>query len=152
MDTPYRIRPAGTPDLPQVAAIERQVFSDPWSAGAFVDVLWQGTSWVAEAQGHVAGYLIGRAAADEAEVLNLAVAPFHRRRGIGTALLEYALLRFREAGARRAFLEVRESNRSAQDFYRTHGFHLVGRRRFYYSRPAEDALILAREMAPFPPA
>lgn len=76
------------------------------------------------------------------EVLNLAVAPEFRRRGIGGALLRAGLgaLRHRKVGE--VFLEVRESNHSAQALYLAHGFRPVGQRSAYYRNPKEDALVL----------
>ncbi len=92
------------------------------------------------------GYVFARVAAGEAEVLNLAVHPAHRFRGVGRSLLEQMMRRAARRGASLLFLEVRESNTPAQNFYRKMGFKQVGRRSKYYARPQEDALILAREI------
>ena len=86
--------------------------------------------------------MIGREAAGSGEVLNLAVAPEFRRRGIGGALLEAGLAAFRRRRATEVFLEVRESNRSAQSLYLARGFRPVGQRASYYRNPKEDALVL----------
>jgi len=75
---------------------------------------------------------------DEAEILNLSVAPEHRRRGIGSALLQ-AFLRGRRG---RVFLEVRPSNAAARRLYQRFGFTASGRRSSYYQSPTEDAIIL----------
>lgn len=99
--------------------------------------------WVAEGETGVIGFVVARSAADEMEILNLAVEPAGRRRGAGRALLAAALDRGRAAGARRAWLEVRESNRVAQLFYESRGFAVAGRRPRYYSDPVEDALVMA---------
>jgi [ribosomal protein S18]-alanine N-acetyltransferase len=88
------------------------------------------------------GYSVLRRAGDEAELLNLAVAPMHRRRGVGTILLNRALDDARQFGARTVFLEVRASNRVARAMYAGRGFEQAGRRQRYYRRPVEDALIL----------
>ena len=90
----------------------------------------------------LAGYLIGREAAGSGEVLNLAVAPEFRRRGVGGMLLESGLAVFRRRRASEVFLEVRESNRSAQALYIARGFRPVGQRASYYRNPKEDALVL----------
>ena len=94
----------------------------------------------------VAGYLFARRATDEAEILNLAIHPDHRRRGLATALVTGALQDLAQAGARRVFLEVRAANYEAQAFYQTLGFALRGRRKGYYSLPREDALVLSRDL------
>jgi ribosomal-protein-alanine N-acetyltransferase len=82
--------------------------------------------------------------AEEAEILNLAVDSTRRRQGIGSLLMQNALAACKAVGARKIFLEVRDSNEAARKFYLRMGFTEVGRRREYYSRPLEDALILGR--------
>ncbi len=98
--------------------------------------------------GEVAGLLVASVAAPEAELLNLAVPPEKRRRGLATALLEEAVRRVAARGAAEIFLEVRESNGPAIAFYLRHGFQARGRRRDYYREPREDALVLARAVTP----
>ncbi len=97
---------------------------------------------MAETQDAVLGYLIGREAASTGEVLNLAVDPPHRRRGLARSLLEHGLVALQRRGADEVFLEVRESNHSAQALYRARGFERVGTRKSYYRNPVEDALVL----------
>jgi [ribosomal protein S18]-alanine N-acetyltransferase len=144
MDAPFRIRSAAPADAPALVAIERRCFSDPWSEPSFREAL--GSEWtfgiVAETTRGLAGYLIGREAAGSGEILNLAVAPEFRRRGIGGALLESGLSAFRRRRATEVFLEVRESNHSAQSLYLARGFRPVGQRASYYRNPREDALVL----------
>jgi len=95
-----------------------------------------------------AGFVLGRNAADEAEILTVVVAPAFRREGIGRALLEGAVGRARRAGARRMFLEVAEDNDPARALYRDSGFTAVGRRPGYYRREngAVDALVMGRPL------
>ena len=102
---------------------------------------------VAEVRTRVSGFIVWRSAAGECEILNLAVDAAVRRQGIGAALLSYVLERARSSGARRVFLEVRESNRPAQLFYTRYGFLPGGRRPRYYSQPEEDAVILSLTLA-----
>jgi ribosomal-protein-alanine N-acetyltransferase len=97
---------------------------------------------VAEASGDVVGYSVGRAMLDEAEILNLGVAPHARRRGIARTLVRALLAEFAGVGARSVFLEVRESNLPARGLYESFGFREVGRRTRYYRRPVEDAVVL----------
>ena len=101
------------------------------------------TAWVAELNGAVAGFLIGRSAADEFEILNMGVSRAHRRNGIGSNLLECALEFSRTSGSARAYLEVRASNAPALALYARHGFAECGRRARYYRDPIEDAVLLS---------
>ena len=148
MAAPWRIRRAVLADAPRLEPLERRCFSDPWSGTAFTELLraGYGLGLLAEQDGEVVGYLLGRAVAPEGEILNLAVAPELRRRGLGAALLAAGLTAFGAAGVREVFLEVRESNTSAIELYRRRGFRAVGRRRRYYRRPVEDALVLRLEV------
>lgn len=148
MDAPYRIRSAVLADVEAMAAIERRAFSDPWSEASFREALTSAWTFgiVAQTGRGVAGYLIAREVAGTGEVLNLAVAPEARRRGIGGALLEAGLVALRHRRVTEVFLEVRESNRSAQALYLGRGFRPVGQRAAYYRNPREDALVLRLAM------
>lgn len=143
------LRPAEKGDVADVAAIELACFGDPWSEESFEAFVGRSgvTFLVAEDRAHggsVAGYAVLVTAADEAEVLNLAVPEDARRRGVGSALLRRMLDDARTGGTRTVYLEVRESNTAARGLYESYGFTVVGRRRRYYQRPVEDALILQR--------
>lgn len=140
----WQIRRARPADAGRLMPLERRCFSDPWSAVAFEELLRfpLTVALVAECDGEVGGYLIGRAVAEEAEILNLAVTPEERRHGLGSRLLEAGLSALAEAGAQRVWLEVRESNAAAQALYQRRGFTAAGRRARYYKNPVEDALVL----------
>ncbi len=141
-------------DLPRaLAAIHAEAFDAPWSAEAFAALLAQ-PGIILEAAPD--GFVMVQAAADEAEILTLAVRPTARRKGVATALVETAAQRVELAGAGRLFLEVAEDNLAARALYARLGFEPVGRRPRYYARangPAVDALLLARNLpAPLPSA
>jgi ribosomal-protein-alanine N-acetyltransferase len=104
-------------------------------------------AFVSEVDGRVTGFIIGRQMADEAEVLNLAVAPPARRKGQGSAVLKAALVEFRTRGVSRVYLEVRESNLAARAFYAKHGFSQSGKRLNYYRKPEEAAIVLEMKLA-----
>lgn len=142
MDALCPTRAARRADLEAVARIERASFVDPWPLDAFL-VYLDDCFLVAGAGDAVLGFLVARRAADEAEILDLAVASGDRNRGVGRALLTAAIERLRREGARRAFLEVRRSNAAARRLYETCGFRVVGSRPGYYDEPLEDALVLA---------
>jgi ribosomal-protein-alanine N-acetyltransferase len=144
MDAHYRIRSAVPADAVPLVEIERRCFSDPWSENGFREALESPWTFglVAQNARGIVGYLIGREVAGTGEVLNLAVAPDSRRRGVARALLRAGLARLRKRRVQEVFLEVRESNQSAQALYLSYGFRPVGQRTAYYRNPKEDALVL----------
>lgn len=138
------VRAATEDDLDEVAAIERDVFADPWSRRSFVDLVdAPGVVFLVAADSDgVRGYAVVLVAAPESELANLATARNRQRQGLGRRLLEEALGRARGLGCREMFLEVRASNEAALTLYRSAGFHAVGRRARYYARPIEDAVVM----------
>lgn len=128
----------------ELYGIARRCFSAPWSRLVFADMLEDDGCgfFCARACGAAVGFCAVRAAADEGELLDIAVLPDYRRRGIGAALLDAGIEYLRGAGAGRIFLEVRESNSAARGLYASRGFSLCGRRRNYYSSPLEDAVVM----------
>jgi ribosomal-protein-alanine N-acetyltransferase len=153
MASRYSIRPAVGADLEAVVAAERRCFTDPWSAQSIatlfepamiVGLIGERVGPPSEGsdRGRLSGYFFARSLGPEAEILNLAVVPEHRQRGLGRLLLECGLSRLRERAVESVFLEVRASNQIAQALYRAQGFHLVGVRAHYYAKPVEDALVL----------
>lgn len=141
------MRPMRLGDVPDVYGIECEAYRFPWSLGIFRDCLRIGYGcWVLEAEDEIRGYAVLSAAAGEAHVLNICVAPGYQRRGYGRALLRHLIGLAREYGASQLFLEVRPSNVPAILLYQEEGFTQVGRRTGYYpnahDEPREDALIL----------
>ena len=134
--------------LPEVAAIEQACFSDPWSEASFRQALDNRTVFFRVATdgagGLVVGYVVAWFAGGEGEIANVAVAPHARGRGIGGLLLDAAVRAAVECGAEALYLDVRESNARARALYASRGFVEVGRRRRYYRRPSEDAIVLRR--------
>jgi ribosomal-protein-alanine acetyltransferase len=123
--------------------------SSQWSAADYEGLPSRSCAgWVADeiicGQEKLAGFLVVRNAADELEILNLAVAEDCRRRGVARMLLAEAMHEGHPLGARSIWLEVRASNEGATRFYEAMGFRVAGRRPKYYRDPDEDALLLTR--------
>ncbi len=133
-------------DLDEVLRVEAASFAEPWTREMFQQGMLPVVSVALVARSgedELWGYLCGSVVAGEFHVDNIAVDPRVRRRGVGKTLLLSALREAARAGAKVASLEVRASNVTAQALYRCFGFTVVGRRRRYYSGPAEDALIMS---------
>jgi [ribosomal protein S18]-alanine N-acetyltransferase len=145
------LRPAGATDLDRLVEIERASHPTPWSSDALRSFLHRSSvRFLVSVEGdgeNVTGFGIVRWTGGEGEVLNLAVSPSHRRRGIAGGILDALLDFVREREVRAVFLEVRESNLPARALYRGRGFREVGVRRQYYTNPTEDARILRIELA-----
>ena len=145
----YEIVPMDRGHIPQIAALERECFSDPWSENLLEDALFdpQASFIVAqdsEEEGNVLGYAGLHAVLDEGYIDNIAVTPDARRHGVASALLD-VFCRFGAVNLAFLTLEVRKSNAAAIALYEKHGFHQAGLRMGYYQHPREDAVIMTRE-------
>lgn len=149
----YTIVPMDRSHLPQIAQMERELFSLPWSEQMLEDALFdpQASFLVAEDDGgHVIGYAGLHVILDEGYIDNIAVSPDARRHGVGGALLE-VFCRFGAAKLAFLTLEVRASNAPAIELYKKFAFKQVGLRPNYYQLPTEDALIMTRAFSPQQP-
>ena len=151
---PSVLRPARDADIDAVLAIEHASFGDPWSRSAFLELIDDPrvAFLVADAGGAVRGYVVAWFVLDEGEIGNLAVHADARRHGIGALLLDGALAAVTAADVNSLYLEVRDSNAAARALYASRGFVEVGRRREYYRRPKEDALVLRLDLEGRAPA
>lgn len=143
------LRPMLDSDVEAVMAIEEQVYQHGWTSGIFHDCLRVHYScWVMEQDNAIAGYAVMSAAAGEAHILNIAIAPQWQGQGLGRRFMQFLLETAHQHGADTAFLEVRPSNRAALHLYETIGFNQVGVRRDYYpaDNGREDAIIMARPL------
>jgi len=141
------LRLATVADVPAIAAIEATCFPCPWSERTFAQEVANefSTFKVLAAEGEVLGYYDLWVCADEAHLLNVAVAADYRRRGYGTALLRDAMAEAVRARCTRIILEVRPTNEAAQMLYAVFGFFKIGERPHYYA-DGERADILAKEL------
>ena len=144
------IRPMRTDDLDSVMKIDDLSFSMPWPESAYRHELNENPAaelWVAETNSssrgdQIIGMIVIWLILDEAHIATLAVHPEFRRKGVGSNLLEVALIEARKKGAQDAMLEVRASNHIAQALYKDYGFEVVHRRPRYYRDNNEDALLM----------
>ena len=138
-------------DLDEIIDIEKSSTPSPWSRELFAKELKHDHSFnlVARSQcgekKKLAGYIVYWAVADEMHILNLAVHPDERRKGIGRTLVLEAMKRARDRGLIHSFLEVRSGNEPAIALYETFQFKKVGERKSYY-KDGEDAIIMALEL------
>jgi len=142
----YEIVPMDRSHVSQVAALERECFSMPWSETMLEDSLYDSNASfiVAEdEEGNILGYAGLHAVLDEGYIDNIAVEEAARRHGVASALLD-VFCRFAEVNLAFLTLEVRKSNAAAIALYEKHGFQMAGLRKGFYQRPREDAVIMTR--------
>jgi len=143
----YIIVPMDRSHISQIAALEQECFSQPWSEAALEEELYnpQASFIVAEdGEGGVLGYAGLHVVLDEGYIANVAVEQAARRHGVASALMD-VYCRFGQEHLAFLTLEVRASNQSAIGLYLKHGFEEVGRRKNFYADPQEDAIIMTRE-------
>ena len=142
------IREMKAEDAAAVAEIEYQTFPDHWSQNAVLDTLSnpQTVCLLAEKAGKAAGYLLAYLAGGEAEIARIAVPEGLKRQGIGKKLLQLLEETCKERQVGRLLLDVRESNREARAFYQKMAFQEDGVRKGFYQSPAEDAVLMSREL------
>ena len=133
--------------VPQIAEMEKLCFSDPWSEKSIASELNNELAfWLTAMEGEqVAGYIGSQTVMDESDMMNVAVHPDFRRKGIAEALVNALVEALKSKGSRCLTLEVRASNVPAITLYGKLGFSEIGRRKNYYRNPREDALILRKE-------
>ena len=131
-----------------IAEIEKLCFSDPWSENSISSELSSRISYwlVATEGGAVLGYIGSQSVLGESDMMNVAVHPEHRRKGIAQMLIMALMQGLKERGNHNLSLEVRASNAPAITLYDKLGFEAVGRRPNYYRHPKEDALILRKAL------
>jgi len=139
-------------DLNEVLEIEKSSFPTPWSKELFLKELHSKSSKIFLAKSNyqkkqrVLGYIAIWFVNEEVHILNLASHPNFRRSGVAKSLIEYSLSFSFQIGARRVFLDVRETNHAALSLYKKYGFKPVGIRKGYYSDTQEDAIVMLLEM------
>ena len=136
-------------DVSAIAELEKICFSDPWSENSIASELNNPLScWlVAVEDGSLAGYVGSQTVLDGSDMMNIAVAPKYRRKGIAEELVLALCEHLRDRNSICLLLEVRASNAPAISLYEKLNFVQIGRRKNYYRNPKEDALILRKELS-----
>lgn len=132
-------------DVPDVAGIENECFSMPWSEKSFLDSIGrEDTIFLVgvDDAGNIVGYIGMYISFEEGEITNVAVSPLYREKGYGRQLVEAAKREAQSANADNVILEVRKSNVPAISLYKRNGFEEIGIRKNFYERPVEDAIIM----------
>ncbi len=149
----YRLQPMRFEDVPAIVDIEEASFSNPWPEEAFVEEIRKNdfshptvACPISSSERVISGYCVPWVVFDELHIQNVAVHPLHRGRGLGRHLVEEVLELGRLNGCCVAILEVRESNAIARALYVSMGFHEAGKRRRYYSRPQEHAIVYQKNL------
>ena len=142
------IMPMNLSHVSQIAELEKLCFSDPWSERSIASEMENSLSlWlVYEEDGAVLGYVGSQSVAPESDMMNLAVAPQARNRGIAQALVCALIEELKAQNMESLTLEVRVSNEPAIKLYTKLGFEIIGKRPRYYVNPQEDALIMRKEL------
>ncbi len=140
----YKIRQMVPDDVAEVLKIQTLCNLSDWGKDGFEKELsnqWA-RLYVAFNDGKIQGFISARLITPGVEVLNIAVLPELRKQGIGKKLLQTVFEQAVWDEASESWLEVRESNLTAQNFYSRQGYKIVGRRKNYYSNPSEDGLLM----------
>jgi ribosomal-protein-alanine N-acetyltransferase len=135
-------------DIPAVLGIEEISFAAPWSEQDFLNELYRKNTLLRTAlfEEIIVGYICVTFRAHESHILNLAVHPDFRRRGVATILMDKAIGELKKRGCIFVHLKVRVSNTGAQRFYELLGFKVENIRKKYYDNPDEDALVMMRRL------
>ncbi len=134
-------------DFAAVAEIERLCFAEPWSEKALELLLGElATGFVCRRDGHILAYGGMLIAPDEGQITNVAVHPDAHRQGLGRMIVDALTEEARARGLEQISLEVRVSNQAAITLYERTGFEVAGRRKSFYRRPTEDALVMLKKI------
>ena len=147
--TNVTIAPATEVSIAEIAKIEAECFSEPWSEKSFRDAIKLSSAEIYVAMDDkmdVLGYFVLYYASDQGELQNIAVRPGYRGYGIGSSLMEKLVSESLRLGMSQIYLEVRSSNEPAKELYRKYGFIPTGIRKNFYRFPTEDAIVEMKDL------
>ena len=133
-------------DAKKISQMEKEIFPDAWSENSVISAIERQSVMVLKSCGVILGYCIFMYAADEGEILRIAVSDKLRRYGLGKKLLICVIEELKKHGCTNVFLEVRSSNLSAISLYKSVGFEEIGVRKNYYKDNGEDAKLFKLEI------
>lgn len=143
-----KIKKAEDTELPEIATLEKEIFSDAWSLKSLKET-WQQKNaeiFAAKDQEKLIGYVIFYHVLDEGEIARIATAPALRRQGAATQMFRGLVSFCLEHQIEKIMLEVRDGNESARRFYQKCGFTEDGIRKNYYENPKEDAVLMSKNL------
>ena len=146
----FEFRFATEEDVPEIVAIEEASMSNPWKAPSYIEAINSDHAFVmvATEADAVAGFAVFYLTPPEAELPDIVVDANYRGRGLGRALLDFADKELQAREVDTIFLEVRVSNDPAKALYTKFGFEEIGKRKYFYSNPVEDAICMRFERTP----
>ena len=134
-------------DVPDILAIEQEVYPDPWQQDMFHQEIDHNSAFVLlTSTSEIVGYICVIHAVDEIMISNIAIKRKYQNRGFGGLLLDFIIDLYKERGFEKCFLEVRKSNFRAISLYQKKGFTNIGLRKGYYTTPPEDALVMVLDL------
>jgi len=145
----FDFRYAALADIKDIVAIEQASMSSPWSENSYREAINSDHAFVLVATelGKVVAFAVFYLTTPEAELPDIVVAETYRGKGLGRQLLDYSLSELKTNGVDTLFLEVRESNTAARGLYTDVGFEEIGKRKYFYSNPTEDAICMRLELS-----
>ncbi len=144
----FSYRYATQSDLNQIVAIEKASMCNPWSMEAYMEAVKSDHAFimVAEELGIIAGFAVFYLTPPESELPDIVVSVEHRGQGLAKELLKQSFEALKERQVDTVFLEVRVSNEAARGLYNHIGFEEIGRRKYFYSNPVEDAICMRKDI------
>ena len=143
----FDFRYATLEDVEQIAAVEAESMPNPWKASSYIEAVESDHAFVLVAMDgdKVAGFAVFYLTLPEAELPDIVVDKSYRGQGLGKDLLSFAAAELTSKNIDTIFLEVRESNAPARGLYTKMGFEEIGKRKYFYSNPVEDAICIRKE-------
>ncbi len=135
-------------DISEIASIEADSMSNPWKEADYFEAINSDHAFVTVAKYEkvIIGYAVFYLTTPESELPDIVIEKNHRGMGVGMSLLTFSISELKKSGIETVFLEVRESNLPARKLYENIGFEIIGKRKYFYSNPIEDAICMSLQI------